>query len=110
MATVVAAGATPTLGFYALAAALAGSTGVALILGLLLAGCWWFAIRRWMAYRAQSGQAARDLPAWQRAVAQWEDLSFCHRCDGVFTLGREGGLTPTPARADLLRLLGWREF
>jgi hypothetical protein len=37
--------------------------------------------------QAREEQAARELPAWEAALHRWQQLYYCHRCDGVFVPG-----------------------
>lgn len=36
----------------------------------------------------KQSQHAAALNNWQRAITRWQQLYYCHRCDGVFFLGQ----------------------
>ncbi len=42
-----------------------------------------------------------QMPHWQSAMAKWEDLFYCHRCDGVFLPG-QSFFVPTIDMMDFL--------
>lgn len=44
----------------------------------------WFIFRLW----SRRIEAKAQMPHWQRAMAKWQYLYYCHRCDGVFLPGQ----------------------
>ncbi len=52
-----------------------------------------------LAISALPSRASAAELRWQRAVARWETLFYCGRCDGVFTPG-DPGLAPATRKRD----------
>lgn len=45
-------------------------------------------LRAWHITRSRRIRAEILLPQWQRAISTWQQLYYCHRCDGVFLPGQ----------------------
>lgn len=90
-------------------ASMFGGGGVAAyLIAIGAVGAWYFTTRA-RVRRSQEAFVAQNLPLWKTALATWQRLHYCQRCDGVFQPGRDA-FTPTHSRLALLRLLNWREF
>lgn len=77
-----------------LSAVIAGPLICLLLVGLVIFG----AIRM---HASEKRKAAVEIPRWQRAMARWEQLFYCHRCGGVFLPG-ERFLVPLGRMLDYL--------
>lgn len=114
-------------GFWAVAALIIGGLGVfgscngsgfegeyygLWIIVTVVAGC--FLYDKWKGYERQKQAAAVQRPTWERAMARWQVLFYCFRCDRVFLPGdpdsapphammeflyRQDGLTTPPPSA-----------
>lgn len=64
--------------------------GTGLIIGLLYGGIEAIAIFVWKHYTTKSRRANCQVEYlyWQKTMAKWEQVYYCHRCDGVFVPGR----------------------
>lgn len=49
---------------------------------------------KWLTARSRHARTEEALPAWENAITKWQQLYYCHRCDGVFIPGREARLVP----------------
>ena len=74
-------------------------------LGIIAASCVWalVAIHRYAKREnaIKHAQFSAQMFHWQRAMAKWVDLFYCHRCDGVFLPGQPF-LVPTIDMMDYL--------
>lgn len=51
----------------------------------------------WLTRNEASTRRAKyavELPLWEKAIAKWQQLYYCHRCDGVFLPERGARLAP----------------
>ncbi len=58
----------------------------------------------WAVYSQRKGAAQwkRAYPAWQRAMARWEQLYYCNRCGSVFNPNEPGRFVPASRMKELL--------
>ena len=80
------------------------------ITGLVLAGITIFccAVPVWfiLSLCCRSIEAKAQMPHWQRAMATWQHLFYCHRCDGIFLSGQPY-LVPTAQMMEFLYASHW---
>ncbi|HVB60724.1 MAG TPA: hypothetical protein VNE61_05965 [Ktedonobacteraceae bacterium] len=58
-------------------------------------------LRAWYIARSRRIRAEILLPQWQIAISRWQQLYYCHRCDGVFLSGQTF-LVPKEQKMSLL--------
>lgn len=83
-----------------------GQSILALIgLGIIAAACVWALVAIFRYAKRENAlnyaQFSAQMLHWQRAITKWEDLFYCHRCDGVFLPGQTF-LVPTIYMMDFL--------
>lgn len=74
---------------------------------MVIVYCIALAITLWITfarYKQAKEALNTEIPRWQEAMARWNRLFYCARCDGVFdTTATQRRLIPTP---DMMRYLG----
>lgn len=76
-------------------AVIAGGLGVALVVFVALIAR---ILVLWVSGRKRTAQS---IPHWQRAIGVWDQLYYCHRCDGVYVPGQ----SPLVPAGDMPRFL-----
>jgi len=64
----------------------------AIVWAVIIALCVWPSVALYRYTKRKNAlnyaQFNDQMLPWQRAMAKWEDLFYCHRCDGVFLPGQ----------------------